>query len=276
MTELNYRDYFFVIPENSPFFVKGLVVRLITQTETRKLTENVDYYLVLPYEAATRAIGIPVYGGIALNDKIVNGTISIDYQTIGGEWVSARTSAISVLFEMAYNPRTTYWDTVTNKQATFPPINHSLDIDDTYGTSELIESINRLAEIIQKNQGSVSVVNHIVDMNNPHNLTKEQIGLSQVANYPPATIAEAIEGVSGSTLVTPMGLAAAISNAINTKVVELLTKQGTSYFEFTASSVKQISDDMTTIVEDAMLQYRQRLDSDIKSILQRLTALESK
>jgi len=45
--------------------------------------------------------------------------------------------------------------------------------------------------------------NHIINKDNPHEVTKEQIGLSNVANYPPATIEEAKKGTSNEHYMTP-------------------------------------------------------------------------
>ena len=47
---------------------------------------------------------------------------------------------------------------------------------------------------------------HIEDTNNPHNVTKEDIGLGNVVNNPIATDIEAFEGSAPTHYVTPAKL----------------------------------------------------------------------
>jgi hypothetical protein len=58
---------------------------------------------------------------------------------------------------------------------------------------------------------------HIDDKNNPHNTTKDQVGLGLVDNYPTATNAETITGTATNRFVTPAGVRAyATSNIMPT------------------------------------------------------------
>lgn len=57
---------------------------------------------------------------------------------------------------------------------------------------------------------SVSVNAHLADLNNPHQTTKAQVGLSQVLNYPVASRNDAIGGVVTDKYMTPALVKAAI------------------------------------------------------------------
>ena len=46
--------------------------------------------------------------------------------------------------------------------------------------------------------------NHIANKNNPHTVTKAQVGLGNVPNYPIATTAQAQSGTNSTTLMTPL------------------------------------------------------------------------
>lgn len=148
VTEVNHRDFYFIIPEFAPFFSGGLVVKHQVSGNTRLLTEGVDYYPALPYMAATRSIGIPLYGAISLNSNINAGIVSIDYQTLGGPWTANRQLVIERIAEKNYNPRLTLWDIVTNIPEIFPPINHPVDVEMIYGQQDLINAINNVADAI--------------------------------------------------------------------------------------------------------------------------------
>ncbi len=61
-------------------------------------------------------------------------------------------------------------------------------------------------------QVGTRLTNHINDTGNPHLVTKAQVGLGNVANFPTATLAQAEEGLSESAFMTP----AAVRRAIQT------------------------------------------------------------
>lgn len=189
LTEINDVTYRIIIPEFSPFYLDNFVLKHVDSlgVETPLLID-VDYYLCLPYVAASRSIGKMVYGGITINSELIEGTVKVTYQTIGGDWCADASYVLERIAESNYNPRLAVWDQITNKQDLFPPINHSLDIDQTYGHQQLIDSINSLAStIVNSPNPSVPIVQHLIATDNPHNVTKLQVGLGNVENLPLAT-----------------------------------------------------------------------------------------
>lgn len=51
-----------------------------------------------------------------------------------------------------------------------------------------------------------AIQNHINDRNNPHGLTKDDLDLGLVQNYPIATDQECLDGAPGERLLTPAKL----------------------------------------------------------------------
>lgn len=145
--EFNYRSSFLIIPEAAPFYIDNLIVRYNNGTVIKELIRDVDYKLVFDYRAATQSIGKPVYGGILLN-IFSTGTISIDYQTIGGTWTCDRNYVLQKLVQNEFNPRVTIWDMITDKTDLFPPINHQQTIDTIYGMDKLIAQMVALETAI--------------------------------------------------------------------------------------------------------------------------------
>lgn len=150
VTELNYRDFHFIVPTYAPFYNTNFSVSHVNENGVkRKLEEGLDYTLCLEYLAATRATGITAYGGITLASNIVNGVINIDsYQTIGDIWVSDRDYVLRGLADLVYNPRITTWDLVTNVQQIFPPSPHRVQVDDLTGARDLIMSLDSMTTAI--------------------------------------------------------------------------------------------------------------------------------
>ena len=189
LTEINAQQYRILIPEFAPFYLGNFQIKHTdTQGQTRILNEQVDYTLCLPYIGATRSIGQMLYGGITINDSIINGILKITYRTLGGDWTADASYVLNALAEYVYNPRITVWDIVTDKPTMFPPINHDQLLDYVYGHQDLIDSINGLANTVATGPNpTMPIVLHLIDESNPHQTTKDQVGLGQVANLPLAT-----------------------------------------------------------------------------------------
>lgn len=157
--EANYRDYYYIVPTYAPFFENDVV---ITYTAVggaqRVLVPDVDYYFALPYLGATRSIGVPLFGAISFNNSIVDGTITIDYRTLGGDWTTDPAVVLQNLATLMYNPRIALWDVVTDKPAIFPPINHLQNIDTIYGAQALIDALIMISNTIANSSGTTIVI----------------------------------------------------------------------------------------------------------------------
>lgn len=189
LTEINAATYRIIIPTFAPFYVDNFVLSHIDAAGVvTPLMPDVDYYLCLPYVGATRSIGKQLYGGVCINTDLIDGDLSIDYQVLGGDWVADPNIVRETLASLIYNPRGTIWDIITNKPNAFPPINHSLDIQNVYGMQDVINAINALSAAVANGPDTGSgVIKHFVNIDNPHEVTKEQVGLGSVSNLPLAS-----------------------------------------------------------------------------------------
>lgn len=149
ITEANYKHYYFIVPKFAPYFAKNIVIKLREPDGSLKiLDENIDYYLVMPFTGASRSLGLPLYGGVVFNLNYRSGIVEVDYNTLGGEWVADSNYVLNFLATKAYNPRSIYWDQVTNIQNTFPPNLHNVDYDDITGQGEIIKAISDIEKAI--------------------------------------------------------------------------------------------------------------------------------
>lgn len=267
VTELNHRDYFYIVPYKAPFFLKNLSVRLNTGTEIRQLEEDRDYNLALPFTGATRSLGIPLYGAIVLNNLIVTGIIIVDYQTIGGDWVADHNHVISVLSEQVYNPRTTYWDVITDKAQVFPPINHEHDVQvSLYGHDQVVNALSNISAAILDRTNDASALSHMLDRNNPHFVTKEQIGLANVENYPMASLSEARDPNFLDRYINPRAL-----NLVIDEKIRDITGQS-KVIEFVRFLKDSINNTITTVTDyDLTSEEIDQLNLLRNSIVQQIT-----
>lgn len=211
VTEANFWNYNFIVPHCAPFFITNLKVRHYNLTEVVELVEGIDYFPTLQYIGATRSIGRVLYGAITLNRTITSGIVSIDYQTLGGEWIANRDIVLRNLAEIVYNPRLTVWETVTDKQAVFPPMDHPQDLDTLYGLKELIDSILGIGNVIIENRNQLGIVKHLTNHDNPHRVTKDQLGIPRIGNWGMATEEQIDEHIDTESLINPSTLHYALS-----------------------------------------------------------------
>ena len=204
LTEVNSTTYRILIPVFAPFYLDNLALNHVSLLgEITPLIADVDYYPCLPYIGATRSVGKMLYGGLTINTELPNGVIKVTYQTLGGDWTADASLVLNTLAEIAYNPRTTIWDIVTNKPNQFPPINHDQRLDYVYGEQELIDSIDALAVAIAKAPNpDVGIIQHLTATGNVHELTLADLGLENAVTIPIASDEEITDRVSVEKLVT--------------------------------------------------------------------------
>ena len=143
-----YRDYYYLVPEQGPMLVDGFEAYITVGENRRKLVEGVDFAFCLEYIAATRELGKVVYGGLTLHNLELNGIIEYKFKRPDIVPLLDKNYILTTMVEMAYNPRTTSLDMVTNIPDFLPPLPHQQDIDTIFGQKHLIEAVNAIAEAI--------------------------------------------------------------------------------------------------------------------------------
>lgn len=210
----NFRDYFFLVPRWAPYFGDSLVVTFWDlQGNTRVLTKNVDYYMTHWFISASRACAADVFGSISLLNKQLTGRVSLKYQTVGGDWVQSEADIAEILANKIQNPRITTWEQVVNIPYSFPVIDHEWDEADLIGMKDVHATLESILAAIAA-QGAGGLAAHLADTNNPHHVTKAQVGLDKVRNLPTTDLPTALAGNSDDYYVTPYSL----SYVLNQKV----------------------------------------------------------
>lgn len=221
-------DQYFILPRVGPFYAQGAKFRLYPQDANvnnpslgRDLVEGEDYSFGYHFMYASHTIGLPVYGAINFYDRTLEGQLRMEYQTLGGEWVLDDKTYNEQLLNTTVNPRIASWEQVVELPAVFPIVNHSFDIDDFVGMSEVVDELDAIEKaILSKNEGGLD--DHVKNKNNPHDVTKEQIGLGQVDNFPTATVKEATDGTANNRFMTPLRVKQLIDQVATTGLTKHL------------------------------------------------------
>lgn len=205
-----WKDYHFIIPKMAPFFRDS--IKLVKLPDRTPLVEGVDYVVTHLFHDASLAVAKPVYGSITFYDKEFAGIVEIEeYQTLGGEWTIDDTTISEILINNHVNPRITTWEQVVETPHQFPVIDHEWHLDDMVGMSEVEAAILRIADVILiTGDPEISIDDHLQRTDNPHSVTKLQVGLGDVENFAVASRAEAEAGSLNNRYMTPQRTAQAI------------------------------------------------------------------
>lgn len=223
-----------------PFFTRGLVVRDNDTGVT--LVPDVDYRPVHMFLEASLRSTQEVCSVIILLPTCPTVAPSVDYQAIGGEYSASVASIEQLIESLDLDSRTVRWGDLLGAPEYFPPTAHLHDIGDLYGFEYVVAALEQLRRAIilgdqaafdemrqyidaQDNTlrgligGFDSLFNsHIQNTNNPHVVTKAQIGLSSVQNYGVASTVQAQAGTADNVYMTPLKTAQAIQTLVGAKV----------------------------------------------------------
>lgn len=217
------RNYNWFVPFAGPFFGFSVVLKHVASGKT--LQRGVDYNLGLEYHVFNTQVTLrPVYGAIILIDTALTGQFTIDYMTIGGQYAINQNKALELVANAQLDPRSTYWENVTDVPSQFPVTSHLHNVVDITGMAEVVEAINTLAAALTSGGGKwfQSLNEHLLDWNDPHHVLDMITGGGGEA-IPKATQQQAIEGTDNTAYMTSLrvaqqiaaGVAQTINNHIN-------------------------------------------------------------
>lgn len=203
-------DHYYIIPRSGPFYAETVRLRLYPAGANinnpaggEPLEEGLHFNFGYHFAHASHTIGKPVYGAISFYDRQLTGQLRMEYQTLGGDWVLDDQKMTELLGNVAYNPRTATWEQVVELPHQFPVVNHDFNIDDFVGMGEVVDQLEDITDAInQKTAGGMA--DHVNAKNNPHEVSKDQVGLGLVDNFPTAAPAEATGGTANNRFMTPL------------------------------------------------------------------------
>lgn len=234
-----------IVPNYGPYYTKGLI---ITDTATgQQLTRYTQYVCAQLIQDVSLETGLEVMGVIVITDPSVSDNILITYQVVGGDYSYSTDALIQMLDALQIDDRSVSWGQILGAPNQFPPTQHLHDIGDTYGWEYVVDALESVKQAILTGDqaaidnmkayidagvaamnASVSGFNsvlsaHISNLNNPHQVTKAQVGLGSVQNYAVATQADVAAGTANNLYVTPYAMAGStsgVSTALNAHLAD--------------------------------------------------------
>lgn len=235
------------VPLYGAFYTESLVVRDADTTEI--LTPNDQYLPIMYHEEASERSGKEVCGGVIVTDGTVSQNIILDYQLVGGDFQNITQIILDLIENLNLDEREVMWGDLLGRPNAFPPAHHLHDVGDLFGFEYLVESVNSLREAVlygdvashdelkamiedrrQQLQDAIDAFRadydeFIARRDNPHEVSKAQVGLGSVANHPLANQDEAEEGSLNSRYMTPLR----VYQSINVFAIEPLQEHKEDY-----------------------------------------------
>lgn len=223
--QLNTRAVRCIAPTYGGFFAQSLIVKNYANNQV--LVRGVDYVVAELFEFPTGRYGKEINGIIVIKNKTLT-RVKITYQALGGDYSYSMDAIISMIESLDLDNRPVEWGNIIGRPPLFDPASHLHDVGDIYGFEYIVHSLERLRSAILlgdvashdeiyayidhwgENIGdaidkvAADLASHEANQNNPHNVTKAQVGLGNVQNYLIATQAEAEGATINTAYMTPL------------------------------------------------------------------------
>lgn len=209
ITPANGQDFNYFVPDFAPFHRRNFVMRSVTNNVVGgELKATTDYYFGFRYDQMILSGGMePIYGAIVLNDPQFSGSVSIDYNTLGGEYTLSTAQVATLLANNQLDPRVTQWTSVTGAPTEVPAVAHKHNAMETMvGMDALVDAVYVVIDSISAgfNKAYQALQEHLKDHNNPHQVTARQVGVDGNGSLIPADQAEAEAGVDNNKYMTSL------------------------------------------------------------------------
>lgn len=180
---------FFIIPQYAPFYVTGCK---ITDSNGVLLVAGRDYAFMLDSPELSQAAQRRICGGIVFTNRTMNPRVTIEFQTIGGNYIVPLANNYEQLVRDLRNPLFTTLSQIHGTPAGLPTYQHTHDIASVKSYDDLVGALNNVYSVLLgRSSGSgggsatasmTALTEHINSKTNAHH--KSAVGLSEVANLP--------------------------------------------------------------------------------------------
>jgi hypothetical protein len=221
------------VPRYGAFFTESLVV---TDADTGEILVPNDQYIPIMYYAdPSERSGKEVCAGLIVTDPEVSNELSINYQVLGGDYANITQVIIDLIENLNLDEREVMWGDLLGRPDAFPPSKHLHDLGDLYGFEFVVEALNGIRQavlygdiashdelkamiedryqkaLVRAEEVRDELHSHEARTDNPHVVTKAQVGLGLLDNYRTATELEARDGTSNARFMTALRVAQAIN-----------------------------------------------------------------
>lgn len=211
---------------NAGYFYNDTVV--VRDDNGVELKYGVDYHPALLHHEVAKITGLTASAVIVIDNPRVGGRVHVDYQAVGGEYSRLSDGLKQVIHTLSRDTRPVQWGSVKGKPASFRAAGHLHGVWEIYGFDPYVEQTLRVIDGLfrvdrqaidgmreqaedkftaidtQRAALKAWLEEHKNDFNNPHRVTKAQVGLGLVENHPIATESQARGLALNEYYLTPL------------------------------------------------------------------------
>lgn len=190
LTPENGKDYVVVVPRCGPFF-RGSVVAVNNSTGSI-LTENSGYTVGNLFNELSQQTSKGLFGTLIFTKITAPIQVRLQYATLGGDFVLNDTEYAAAVVNILVNPRSIFWEQLVDTPETYPPIDHIHIADDTLNYQGYLDAFTvALAQFQNQLETYLrTATDHIDAEGNVHRLSKADLLLQNVPNYPAAVLSD--------------------------------------------------------------------------------------
>jgi hypothetical protein len=210
------RNYL-IFPE-SPFLLKSLTVSIVATAKSfssiplnvsTPLVAGVDFFAAFYYNKATGEMGEAVYGGIAMVDPKLEGTVTYSFTDVGSTFRASNPQISSIYADDSIDPLVAWWDHVVLGLPEFPHQTLVYDAGSQTHIDAVQTAVSQMTTEVTAAVTEKSIFDfnaHVSNTNNPHNDTADAVGLGKVPNWTTGNAASIIAGGSDTEFGTPLSV----------------------------------------------------------------------
>lgn len=195
-------------PILAPFFSHDFILQYYgVGSVLTTAVKGTDYYPIYELQEMSQVASYHLYGAVRVVNPAITGTVFITYQALGGNWATNKPDMSTALVYAQTAPAGAPWSRIIHNPTYYPVNDHPLNVQtEVVGYSGLVAAIDAIASsaaTLNLANDVPAMLSHMSNNANPHALTKAQIGLGNVQNYPLATASQAIAGGLSTAYLTP-------------------------------------------------------------------------
>lgn len=146
ITSINGSNLNYFVPVNAPFFKEGLAI--VDKDTGLSLREGVDFVYGHKFQEADDNLGRGVYGSIGFLDPNKTGSFYLNYQTLGGDFVTNATQTIANGLSTLSGLTTLDWTDLSGLPPVWPPTTHTQPLSDVDALVEFLTIMTSIRDRI--------------------------------------------------------------------------------------------------------------------------------
>lgn len=154
LTLENRGEFAFILPRYAPFFTENLTIKRTDVIPHVQLVYGQDYFFNARHlwsrDSKTETTNLETAYMIIFDDVHIEGRYTINYQSLGGDFVLDYRTYTEIVGRYLNNPLEVTFDEIVGKKVEYLPDEHKHSVEDLIGVQGLVTTINDLTDVYRE------------------------------------------------------------------------------------------------------------------------------